>query len=134
MSIFRSSSLTSDIAKYKLIIPEAPVLDDAGMALAFNQIGLLEDQVYIARAQQEMAAGKDAESKSVSRLLMLQLQLAHAAAYAYKMSAIKSLSLAKEQSDLFHVDSCWKVWQRAEHMIKAVDAEIRVRDALGRQH
>lgn len=93
------------------------------MALVFNQIGLLQDQIYIAMAQQEHAVG-------ASRLLMLQLQLGQAAAHAYKMAAIRSLSLAKEQSNLFQVDEYLRVWRHAEHMIEAVNAEIKVRDAL----
>jgi hypothetical protein len=129
MSI-RPSRFASNITEYKKIIPEAPVLDDAHIALTFNQIGLLQDQVYIARTQQEHAVGKSEEIKSTSRLLLLQLQLGQVAAYAYKMAAIKSLSLAKEQSDLFQVEGYLGGWQRAEHMIKAVNAEIKVRDAL----
>ena len=129
MSI-RPSRFTSNITEYKKIIPEAPVLDDAHIALAFNQIGLLQDQVYIARAQQEHAVGKSEEIKSASRLLMFQLQLGQVAAYAYKMAAIKSLSLAKEQSDLFQVEGYLGGWRHAEHMIQAVNAEIKVRDAL----
>ena len=98
--------------------------------MAFNQIGLLQDQVYIARAQQEHAVGKSEEIKSASRLLMFQLQLGQVAVYAYKMAAIKSLSLAKEQSDLFQVEGYLGGWRHAEHMIKAVNAEIKVLDAL----
>ena len=124
------SSFASDIAKLKQVIPDAPILDDARMALSFNQIGLLQDQVLIARAQQEQATGKDEESKSMSRLLMLELQLGQAAAYAYKMAAIKSLSLAKEQSNLFQVNEYLRVWHKAEDMIEAVNAEMKVRHAL----
>ena len=89
-----------------------------------------KNQVYIARAQQEHAVGKSEEIKSASRLLMFQLQLGQVAVYAYKMAAIKSLSLAKEQSDLFQVEGYLGGWRHAEHMIQAVNAEIKVRDAL----
>lgn len=131
---FRSSSFALHIAEYKKFIPEIPILDNVHMALAFNQIGLLQDQISIARAQGEQVSGNVEENSAASRLLMLELQLGHAAAYAYKMMAIKSLSLAKEQSDLFAVDTYVQAWRRAEHIIKAVNAEIGVRDALARGH
>ena len=60
-------------------------------------------------------------------MLDLQLHLAVAGAHAFKMAAVHALAGAREQRDLFTVQSYVDAWKNADKIVEAVHAEMMIR-------
>ncbi len=120
-----SSRLTPvDKAKYSALIPIGPIEDEDDIKYLFHRADVLEDEVCLTRSLLEKITKAPEFRKRQDRLWTLQMALACADVDAHKMAAIRALSLARQQSDLFAVDTYLRGWQRAENMIKALNLEI----------
>ena len=117
-------SFQLDKSKYNDSVPSGPVLSQDEIDLLFRNVDALENEVYLDRALLEKTVVSPFFNRESVRLLRLQLQLAHAYAHAYKMATIRALSLSKEQSDLFEVDTNLGSWKRADKMIRDLDFMI----------
>ena len=113
-------------SKYSTVIPKGPVLEKDDILFLFHRADVLEDEVCLARSLLENTTDTQSFEREQDRLWALQLELGQAEVGAFKMGAIRALSLAREQRDLFTVDTYLRGWQKAERMIASLRQEILV--------
>ena len=123
----QSNQWETCIAKFRSAIPAGPVLSDDEIRELFLDVLVLEKSVSMARSLEEADLNKVECEEAKDELLDLQLHLAVAGAHAFKMAAVHALAGAREQRDLFTVQSYVDAWKNADRIIEAVHAEMMMR-------
>ena len=117
-------SFLIDKSKYSQSVPTAPVLPKIQINFLFHRADALEYEVCLARSLLETTTTALSFENAQERLWALQIEVGRALYGANKMAAIRALSLASEQRDLFAVDAYINNSKKAELMIKVLRDEI----------
>lgn len=123
----QSNQWEACVAKFRSVVPPGPVLSDDEIREMLLDVLVLEKSVRLARSLEETDLNEVECEKAKDELLDLQLHLAVAGAHAFKMAAVHALAGAREQRDLFAVQSYVDAWKNADQIVEAVHAEMMIR-------